>query len=176
MMSFACHSWLLNHEQLLIAPNLSWRMPNSLDPLASAYFCILLVHMNFTTIVFSFACCSVVALLKDEQLLIAPNPSWLVQVWDVRLPGRELTTLLGHAYAVRRVVFSPHSPSILASTSYDMSVRMWDWQAPGDALLRSWDHHSEFAVGLDMSTLQEGVVASGGWDGVVAVWHQKGFP
>lgn len=35
----------------------------------------------------------------------------------------------------------------------------------------SWDHHSEFAVGLDWSVLREGILASAGWDQSVAVWH-----
>lgn len=31
------------------------------------------------------------------------------------MPERELATLLGHTYAVRRVLFSPHSASLVAS-------------------------------------------------------------
>ncbi|GBF98868.1 hypothetical protein Rsub_11472 [Raphidocelis subcapitata] len=99
-----------------------------------------------------------------------------IKVWDVRSPQRELATLLGHGYAVRRVQFSPHAESLLASASYDMSVRLWDWRAGGGAPMRGWDHHSEFAVGLDMSPLQEGVIASSGWDGQTCVWHINNAP
>ncbi|KIY95151.1 peroxin-7 [Monoraphidium neglectum] len=107
-----------------------------------------------------------------------------IKIWDVRQPQRELATLLGHNYAVRRVVFSPHAESVLASCSYDMTVRLWDWRAGagigggggGGAQLRAWDHHSEFAVGLDMSLLQEGVIASSGWDEWTNVWHMSGGP
>lgn len=81
-----------------------------------------------------------------------------------------------HRYAVRKVLFSPHAEGLLASCSYDMSVKLWNTHAPEDALVRSWDHHSEFAVGLDLSTLQEGLMASTGWDEAVAVWHQQGVP
>ena len=77
-------------------------------------------------------------------------------------------------YAVRRVVFSPHSESIIASCSYDMTVRLWDYRAPEDALLQAWDHHTEFAVGLDFSTLSEGMLASTGWDEMVYFWPQSG--
>lgn len=121
------------------------------------------------------------------------------RLWDLRQPGRPLAELGGHAYAVRRVQFSPHSDSLLATCSYDMTVRLWDWRTaaagppialpglvprppgagppPGsDPLLRVWDHHSEFAVGLDWSVLNEGVIASCAWDELVAVWHTTGAP
>eukprot|EP00983_Pelagomonas_calceolata_P121805 1160836-Pelagomonas_calceolata.AAC.6 len=38
---------------------------------------------------------------------------------------------------------------------------------------KSWDHHTEFAVGLDWSVLREGLIASAGWDQSVAVWHMS---
>jgi peroxin-7 len=57
-----------------------------------------------------------------------------------------------------------------------MSVKLWDWRAPENALLASWDHHTEFAVGLDWSLLQEGLLASSGWDEKVAVWHREAGP
>lgn len=99
-----------------------------------------------------------------------------IKVWDLRQPRVEVAQLLGHSYAVRRVLFSPHAPDVLASCSYDMSVRLWRYGAPEDALLRCWQHHSEFAVGLDLSVLREGLMASTGWDDLVAVWDQSGYP
>ncbi len=39
-----------------------------------------------------------------------------------------------------------------------------------------WDHHTEFAVGLDFSVLAEGVIGSTGWDEMAYVWRQDGDP
>lgn len=80
-------------------------------------------------------------------------------------------------YAVRRVQFSPHAENVLASCSYDMSVKMWDYRAPEDALIRSWDHHTEFAIGVEFSLQREGLMASTGWDEFVCVWQApQGMP
>jgi len=92
-------------------------------------------------------------------------------VWDVRMPNRELAVLGGHTYAVRKVVFSPWSPTVIGSCGYDMSVRLWDYRSQ-NPLLRVWGHHTEFAVGMDFSSLREGLVASCGWDGRTSVWGQ----
>lgn len=42
----------------------------------------------------------------------------------------------------------------------------------GPPLLNTWEHHSEFAVGLDWSVLREGLMASAGWDESAWIWHQ----
>lgn len=70
-------------------------------------------------------------------------------------------------------MFSPHAETILASCSYDMTVRLWDIAAPEDSQLRVWDHHTEFAVGLDFSSLSEGMLASTGWDEMTYFWNQR---
>lgn len=58
---------------------------------------------------------------------VHPAAPWVLlilictQVWDVRMPQRELAVLFGHGYAVRRVLFSPHAETLIASCSYDMT-------------------------------------------------------
>jgi len=93
-----------------------------------------------------------------------------VRLWDIRNPSRELHTLVGHDYAVRRVKCSPHAENVVYTCSYDMTVGMWDWKSPAP-LLNRWGHHTEFAVGLDTSCLVEGLVASCGWDEMVHAWN-----
>lgn len=112
----------------------------------------------------------------NDCLLATGSVDKSVKVWDVRAPARPVAVLAGHGYAVRRVLFSPHAETLLASCSYDMTVRLWDFAAPEEAALRVWDHHTEFAVGLDWSPLSEGLLASCGWDGMTWVWHSSADP
>lgn len=98
------------------------------------------------------------------------------QVWDVRSPNTPLRVLRGHTYPIRRLAFSPHSETLLLSASYDMTVRLWNTSAPSDPLLNVWNHHAEFAVGIDWDVLSEGMIASCGWDACIATWHQQGQP
>ena len=141
----------------------------------------------------------------NDCILATGSVDTTIKVWDVRMPNRELATLgrqgggpdQGHTYAVRKVVFSPWSPTVIGSCGYDMSVRLWDYQR---GMLRVWGHHTEvrlspfsvtsspvtsfsyciayspvfarrqFAVGLDFSSLREGIMASCGWDGQTHVF------
>ena len=118
----------------------------------------------------------------NDALIATGSVDKTARVWDVRAPGAPLATLAGHAYAVRRVRWSPFQGSVLYTASYDMTVAAWDTArcagpgGPGEPLLRRWDHHTEFAVGLDASALVDGLLASTGWDEAVHVWHAAGDP
>ena len=52
-------------------------------------------------------------------------------------PYQNLDLDLSHrrSYAVRRLTFSPHAEHLLASCSYDMTVKLWDTSAPQ---VRAW--------------------------------------
>ncbi|SGZ28697.1 BQ5605_C027g10413 [Microbotryum silenes-dioicae] len=108
----------------------------------------------------------------------------------VRQPTSTVATLLGHEYAVRRVAWSPHSPNVLGSTSYDMTARIWTIDAAnlgaggantssfgsagmggGGRLMRIYDGHTEFVVGQSWSLFEEGLVATCSWDQEVHLWN-----
>eukprot|EP00850_Spirogloea_muscicola_P014406 SM000103S09498 [mRNA] locus=s103:311070:313114:+ [translate_table: standard] len=112
----------------------------------------------------------------DECMVLTGSVDKTVRAWDVRRVGAPLAELRGHGYAVRRVRCCPHAAGLVASASYDMTVAVWDWRAPEDALLARYDHHTEFAVGLDWSILVEGLLASAAWDENVYVWQHGTDP
>ena len=80
---------------------------------------------------------------------------------------------VGHRYGVKRCLFSPHSPDLVLSCSYDMSVRLWDLSQPVDSQQRQriWEHHTEFVGGIDFSVHEEGRVVSVGWDEQLESWN-----
>ncbi len=93
-----------------------------------------------------------------------------IKVWDVRRTDRALTRLAGHAYAVRRLRYSPFDASVIASCSYDMTVRVWDYENLDMPLLNTFEHHTEFSVGIDFNLFERNIIASCGWDQTIGVW------
>lgn len=114
----------------------------------------------------------------EEGKVVTGSIDSTLRVWDLRFPNKPLRVLPGHKYAVRRVVCSPHFSNLVASISYDMSVALWDMQAPLQAnpLIKQWHHHTEFGCGLDLSVLVAGLWASSGWDQLVYTWQQDSDP
>ena len=86
----------------------------------------------------------------------------------------------------------PFDEDLCYTASYDMTVAMWNWKINNPSsnnnnttlegergvqpspLLRQWRHHTEFAVGLDVSVLNRGELASCGWDSSVQVFSNVG--
>lgn len=115
-----------------------------------------------------------------------------IRIFDLRNPAGGPTAVLpGHEYAVRRLAWSPHASDVLASASYDMTVRVWSdgsssspaaaGPAPGlgqsnhvipvGNQLGVMNRHSEFATGVDWCLFGAGGwLASAGWDQRVLVW------
>jgi peroxin-7 len=120
-----------------------------------------------------------------------------IKVWDLRMvPTNDkshavtpmagpapLNHFIGHDFAVRKVIWSPHDGSELLSCSYDMTARIWHDHTDATARMnrfknhsafRSFNQHKEFVCGGDYSLWGEpGWVATTGWDEMVYVWDSK---
>ncbi|KAL2267640.1 hypothetical protein VTJ83DRAFT_4917 [Remersonia thermophila] len=122
-----------------------------------------------------------------ETVLAAAGVDRLIRCFDIRNPnGGPIAVLPGHDYAVRRLAWSPHASDVLASASYDMTVRVWSDGSmlaqpppPPDApqvipvgtQLGVMNRHAEFATGVDWCLFGTGGwLASAGWDQRVLVW------
>ncbi|KAG7445030.1 WD40 repeat-like protein [Guyanagaster necrorhizus] len=99
-----------------------------------------------------------------------------VKVWDCRMVkmggdggvgGVCEAHLPGHEYAVRKVQWSPHSPDVLASASYDMTCRVWN----KGRLVYIHDPHTEFVVGCGWSLYDQGLLATCAWDSRLNVFR-----
>ncbi|ORY17722.1 WD40 repeat-like protein [Rhizoclosmatium globosum] len=107
----------------------------------------------------------------DPNCLVTAGVDHSVKVWDIRNTSKDLLTLRGHDYAVRRVKCSPHAGNIVASAGYDMTMRMWDTSRGFNNLVRVHDRHTEFVLGVDFSLFVKGLVATCAWDETVHLFH-----
>uniref|UniRef100_A0AAY4ENX0 Peroxin-7 n=1 Tax=Denticeps clupeoides TaxID=299321 RepID=A0AAY4ENX0_9TELE len=86
----------------------------------------------------------------DQNVVVTGSVDCSLCVWDLRNVRQHVARLTGHSYAIRRVKFSPFHHSVLASCSYDFTVRLWDF-AGSEPLLETLEHHTEFVCGLDFN-------------------------
>ncbi|TPX47898.1 hypothetical protein SeLEV6574_g02402 [Synchytrium endobioticum] len=104
-----------------------------------------------------------------DGVVVTGSVDHTVKVWDLRFPNREVISLPGHEYAVRRLKCSPHDASLIASASYDMTVRIWDTLKPDNHLAHVMDQHTEFVLGIDWSLYIPGQIATAAWDESVMI-------
>ncbi|KAM5166544.1 peroxisomal biogenesis factor 7 isoform 2-T2 [Callospermophilus lateralis] len=105
----------------------------------------------------------------NENLLVTGAVDCSLRGWDLRNVRQPVFELLGHTYAIRRVKFSPFHASVLASCSYDFTVRFWNFSKP-DPLLETVEHHTEFTCGLDFSLQSPTQVADCSWDETIKIY------
>ncbi|KAG0025503.1 peroxisomal targeting signal 2 receptor [Podila clonocystis] len=107
----------------------------------------------------------------QDHTVVTGSVDHTIKVWDLRRPDRELNCLRGHEYAVRKVKCSPHSGSLVASTSYDMTMRIWDITT-GD-MIEIHDAHTEFVLGVDFNLYRDREIATCAWDESVHVFQPR---
>lgn len=105
----------------------------------------------------------------NENLLVTGAVDCSLRGWDLRNVRQPVFELLGHTYAIRRVKFSPFYASVLASCSYDFTVRFWNFSKP-NPLLETVEHHTEFTCGLDLSLQSPTQVADCAWDETIKIY------
>lgn len=59
----------------------------------------------------------------EQNVLATAGSDGIIKGWDIRNMSIPIFELKGCEYAVRRIHFSPHSMSTLASVSYDFTTR-----------------------------------------------------
>uniref|UniRef100_A0A8C8U4F8 Peroxin-7 n=1 Tax=Peromyscus maniculatus bairdii TaxID=230844 RepID=A0A8C8U4F8_PERMB len=105
----------------------------------------------------------------NENLVVTGAVDCSLRGWDLRNVRQPVFELLGHTYAIRRVKFSPFHATVLASCSYDFTVRFWNFSKP-DPLLETVEHHTEFTCGLDLSLQSPTEVADCSWDETIKIY------
>jgi len=99
------------------------------------------------------------------NLLVTSHQDKLVRTWDPRQSSKENVkhTLRSHKGWVSCVKFAPHSSNLLATGSYDHTVKVWDLRAT--LPLFTLQRHSDKVMTLDwMMHAAESTLWSGGAD------------
>ncbi|TMW52168.1 hypothetical protein DOY81_002727 [Sarcophaga bullata] len=108
----------------------------------------------------------------DRNALVTGAADGLIRGWDLRNMRHHVFELFSGEFAVRRLAFSPHKASILASANYDFTTRIWDFGVSQDAI-EIHEHHTEFVCGLDWNINAPHQLVDCGWDSVVNIFTPK---
>jgi peroxin-7 len=104
-----------------------------------------------------------------QDVFYSASADGSLATWDIRNPQVPLKVIeKAHSHPTRCVRASPHAPGIVATSGYDMAVRVWNTNSNNQMpIWENTKHHTEFVFGLDWALDTPGVLASCGWDGLV---------
>lgn len=102
----------------------------------------------------------------DSTRFATPGPENSAVVYDLKHGGRELLTLQGHTDGLMTVNFSPDGKQ-LATTSLDMTARLWDAETGQE--IRTFSGHNDPTTNLVINP-QATRLAVGSFDGTAKVW------
>jgi len=108
----------------------------------------------------------------SEHLVVTAGADCTVKGFDLRNYSQPVFNIMDHGHAVRRCKFSPHTPTILASVSYDMSLRIFDFQV-SDENLEIICEHAEFLYGLDWNPRYKNELATCAFDKTIKILTPK---
>lgn len=105
----------------------------------------------------------------DAQILAVGTSNGVVELWDIS-SGKQISNLEGHTNGITNLSFSP-SGKLLASKSYDNTVRIWHTQ--GWALLHALDeqHHHLLMSGLAFHPYLPMLATLGEKDTIIRIWE-----
>ena len=104
----------------------------------------------------------------DSNIFALGYASGLIEIRDFRnLNSEPLKTIqLAHDYAIRKIRFSPHIPTLFGSVSYDMITKLWDMDG---GLVDQSKNHNEFTYGFDFDSKIPNRFVDCGWDRKVII-------
>ncbi|KAI5185537.1 histone-binding protein RBBP4 [Nematocida homosporus] len=121
--------------------------------------------------------------LESEHLVATGSSGGRLGVWDIRNDSMPLHDLVGHAGDVLQVEWSPHFEDVLASSSADRRVNLWDLSRVGqeqsavDAedgppeLLFVHGGHTDTVCDLSWNPHEPWEIATVAEDNVLQVWQ-----
>lgn len=121
----------------------------------------------------------------NSNLLYCALNEPFIMVYDIRNIKEPISMLSGHEFPVKKLIASPHKSGMFLSSSYDISIGVWDLSRPVDAtksnsnnntqintqyLVGRYEDHSELAPAMDFHPSFPNLVASAGYDKVIDFW------
>ncbi|ODN03772.1 Peroxisomal targeting signal 2 receptor [Orchesella cincta] len=99
-------------------------------------------------------------------LVITAGADSTIRGWDLRNYKSPIFQIDDHGHAVKKAKFSPYSPTVIASTGYDMSLRIFDYHI-SDINIEILNLHSEFVYSLDWNMQVRNEIVTCSWDKTV---------